>query len=120
MKKERGQRKTVSKIIQAYGRYVKVYCEGYLSADPGLLCIKLWGICEDSGITIIEEELDNSMLIGICKVMIVHGVMPLDQPIKLIKTFTEFARICIFPFVTCISEASNNSETASYMENDNQ
>ena len=95
---------------------MKAYCEGFISPETNSLCIKLWGVCDDSGITIIEEELDNSMLIGICKVMIVHGVMPLSQPIKLIKTFTEFARICVFPFVTCISEASNNSETASYVD----
>ena len=115
LKKEPNQRKVVSKIISAYGMYVKAYCEGYLG--PGdQLCIRLWGVCEDSGITIIQEELDNSMLVGICKVMIVHGVMPLGQPIKLIKSFTDFARICIFPFVTCISECSNNSETPSYLE----
>lgn len=77
LQKEPDQRKTVSKIITAYGMYVKVYCHGYLSPE-GHLCIKLNGICEDSGVTIIEEELDNSMLIGICKVMIVHGVMPLN------------------------------------------
>ena len=78
LKKEHNQRKVVSKIIQAYGRYVKVYCEGYLSGDPGHMCIKLWGVCEDSGITIVEEELDRTMLSGICKVMFLHGVMPLD------------------------------------------
>lgn len=74
------------------------------------------GVCSDSGIEIIEEDLENAFLIGVCKVMMVHGVMPIDQPIKLIKTFTEFARICIFPFVTCISEVSNTSDTASYID----
>jgi len=91
---------------------VKTYCEGYLSSE-GLLCIKLTGVGEDSQMTIIEEELDNSMLIGICKVMIVHGVMPLNQPLKLIKSFTDFARVCIFPFLTCIREESNHSEDGS-------
>ena len=110
----------MSKIITAYGMYVKVYCHGYLSPE-GHLCIKLNGICEASGVTIIEEELDNSMLIGICKVMIVHGVMPLNQPLKLIKSFTDFVRICVFPFVTCISEGSNNSESITDIDgNDDQ
>ena len=77
LKKELDQRKIVSKIIPAYGKYVKTYCEGFLDQE-GKLCIKLSGVCEDSGITIIDEELDNSMLVGICKVMIVHGVMPLN------------------------------------------
>ena len=112
LKKEHDHKKVVSKILPAYGKYVKTYCEGYLDAD-GKLCIKLTGVCEDSAITIIEEELDNSMLIGICKVMIVHGVMPLSQPLKLIKSFTDFARICIFPFLTCIREDSNNSDADS-------
>ena len=58
MKKEPDQRKVVSKIIPAYGKYVKTYCEGYLDTD-GKLCIKLTGICEDSAITIVVEELDN-------------------------------------------------------------
>ena len=71
MKKEPDNRKVVSKIIPAYGMYVKTYCEGYLSPE-GLLCIKLSGVCEDSLMNIIEEELDNSMLSGICKVMIAH------------------------------------------------
>lgn len=65
---------------------------------------------------IVEEDLDNSMLYGICKVMIVHGVMPLNQPLKLIKSFTDFARICIFPFLTCIREDSNHSDAASLLD----
>ena len=115
LKKEPDCRKVVTKIISAYGKYVKIYCEGYLS-NENLLCIKLTGICEDSGITIIKEELEHSMILGICKVMIIHGVIPLHQPLKLIKSFTDFARICIFPFLTCIHEGSNMSETASHIE----
>ena len=117
--KEPDQRKVVSKIIPARGKYVKAYCEGYLSPE-NLLCIKLTGICEDSGITVVEEVLDNSMLVGICKVMIVHGVMPLNQPLKLIKSFTDFARICVFPFLTCIREGSNHSEDDGSMQDENE
>jgi len=115
LKKEPDRRQILSKVVYAYGMYMKAYCEGFLGADKKL-CIRLWGVCEDSGITVIQEELDNSVLMSICKVMIVHGVMPLNQPIKLIKSFFDFARICIFPFITCISECSNNSETPSYLE----
>ena len=77
LKKEPDQRKIVSKIIPANGKYVKVYCEGHLD-DVGSLAIKLRGVCEDSSVTINSEDLEKSMLIGICKVMIVHGVMPLN------------------------------------------
>ena len=56
---------------------MKTYCEGYLSPE-GDLCIKLTGIGEDSQMKIVEEDLDNSMLYGICKVMIVQGVVPLN------------------------------------------
>lgn len=117
--KEPDQRKVVSKIIPARGKYVKAYCEGYLGPE-NLLCIKLTGICEDSGITVVEEVLDNSMLVGICKVMIVHGVMPLNQPLKLIKSFTDFARICVFPFLTCIREGSNHSDDDGSMQDESE
>ena len=71
-----------------------------------MLTISMRGVCEDSRVVINKEELEKSMLFGICKVMIVHGVMPLNQPLKLIKSFTDFVRICIFPFLTCERENS--------------
>ena len=77
LKKEVDHRKLVSKIIYANEKYVKLYCEGFLNS-AGQLCIKLWGICEDSSITIKEEVLDRTNLSGIFKVMFLHGVMPLD------------------------------------------
>lgn len=98
---------------------MKIYCEGLIGQD-GLLNIKLSGVCEDSGITIIDAEVDNSILTGICKVMIVHGVVPLNQPLKLIKSFTDFVRTCIFPFVNCITEDSNQSETDGYPNEEDQ
>ena len=121
LRNEPDQRKVVSKIVPGGNSsfYVKAYCEGYLGPD-NLVGIKLTGICEDSGITVVEEVLDNSMLVGICKVMIVRGVMPLNQPLKLIKSFTDFARICIFPFLTCIREGSNHSEDDGSMQDMNE
>lgn len=50
----------VSKIIYSQGRYIKAYCEGFLLKDfEGIerLCIRMSGICENSDIKILDEEI---------------------------------------------------------------
>lgn len=72
--------KTVSKIIYSQGRYIKAYCQGFLQKDfEGVerLCIRMSGFCENADIKILEEELDNSLLIGICKLIYIKEVLPL-------------------------------------------
>ena len=88
------------------GQYVKAFCEGYLNPE-GELCLKMSGICEDPAITIIDEELRNDVLFGICKVIFVKGVVPLHTPLKLIKTFEDFCQICIFPFMAFVNDCAS-------------
>ena len=106
--------KIVSKVIYSQGKYIKAFVEG--SLDDGKLSIKMTGISEDSEIIVIEEELNNLLLIGICKLIYIQEVLPLAMPLRLIRTFEEFARICILPYILFTNnsgvEGSQMSESA--------
>ena len=109
LRKKSNKKCLVSKIIPAYGKYVKTYCEGSLNSK-GELELNLSGVCEDSQISVLDETLTYSMLIGICKVIFVRAVVPFETPLRLIKTFADFVRICIFPFINFVNEADNLSQ----------
>ena len=53
--------------------------------------------------------MDNLVLSTLLKYMIVRDVLPKTQPLKHIKTFEDFCRICVFPFLVF----ENNEETVS-------
>ena len=89
--------------MQVHGKYVKAYVEGYLG-QGGDLCLRMSAVCEDSDVTIFDEEMKNDVLAGICKVIFVKAVIPLDTPLKMIKSFADFCRICIFPFLNFVNE----------------
>ena len=82
---------------------MKAYCEGYLGPD-GDFCLKLSGICEDRQVAIQDEDLKNDLLIGLVKVIFAKAVIPLDTPLKMIKSFADFCRLCIYPFMFFINE----------------
>ena len=71
LKKRPNQRKMVSKVLYANGKYVKAFCEGFLGSE-GDLCLRMSGTCEDSEITILDEELRSDVLFGICKAIFVY------------------------------------------------
>ena len=75
--------------------------------------------CEDPDVNILDEELRSDVLSGICKVIFVKGVIPLDTPLKMIKSFADFCRICIFPFVAFVNEnvASESQSQVSHFDN---
>ena len=106
----------MSQIVFANGKYVKAFCEGFLDAEDEV-CLKISGICEDSEVTIIEEELHHDVLFGITKVIFIKGVIPMETPLKLIKTFSDFCRICIFPFLAFVNENHNASQSESGISN---
>jgi hypothetical protein len=78
--------------------YVKIYITGFLDKD-GQLFVKLSGICEDASIKISEDTIDSNTLDGVLKMMFARGCIPHNTPVKLIKTFTQFARICLLPLL---------------------
>jgi hypothetical protein len=61
--------------------------------------MRLSGISSDSQLQILDEDLSHFVLEGICKALFVKDVLPLDMPLRHIKTFQEFCRICILPFI---------------------
>lgn len=96
--------KVVSKVVYSQGKYIMTYIEGYLSQqinkdEKQKLCVKISGVCSDNTIVILEEELSITILESLCKILEVHEVLPVDRPLSSIKTFEDFARFCIFPFV---------------------
>jgi hypothetical protein len=64
---------------------------------------------------VLGDELQYSVLEGICKLIIVREVLPYSTPLKLIKTFADFCKICIFPFLMFLGpeDESRMSEMSS-------
>jgi len=98
LKNEPNQTRIVSKIIYSGGKYIKTYCTGFLNTE-GDFSMKISAVCDDNHIEVLGEEIPFSVLEGICKLIIVREVLPYSTPLKLIKSFAEFCRICIFPFL---------------------
>ena len=57
-------------------------------------------MCEDSAVTILENDLKPEVLTGLTKISFAQGCTPFDKPLRLIKTIEDFCHICIFPFIT--------------------
>ena len=105
------KKKVVSQIICPNNFDVKVSVEGTLN-EEGLLCIKMSGICQEADVTIHDELLRYDVLFGICKVMFAKGVVPISTPLQLIKSFEDFCRICIFPFMAFVDGTYSEEDDA--------
>ena len=114
MKSDPNQTKVASKIIFSNGKYFKTYCQGFLN-EEGDFSIKITSSCEDNKVEVLGEELNYAVLEGICKLIIVREVLPYQTPLKLIKNFADFCRICIFPFLLFLGpeDESRNSAISS-------
>jgi hypothetical protein len=105
--------KVVSKIVYCDGKYIKIYCTGFLNSK-GSFSIKINAVCEDRNIQILNDELSPKVLKNICKLLVLREVLPHEMPLKHIKTFCDFCRICIFPFLRIVGldEESRQSESS--------
>ena len=92
-----------SKILHSEDLQYKAYCHGRLAEDNSIV-VKLSAICEDSSIEVLDEELPECLLVGVLKLMSAREVIPITLPLKSVRTFDEFARICIFPFLHFVSK----------------
>ena len=62
------------------------------------------GICEDSRIKVLEEELIFFEMKSILNLLIVKDILPPFLPIKNIRTFTDICKYFIFPFMLTLPE----------------
>ena len=97
------KKKLVSKIVQAFDKSVKVYCDCSIDSENQIFII-ISGICEDSKVKIFEDKLNVEVIKGLLKVTFARGCVPYHMPIRLIKTIEDFCQICIFPFLTFQNE----------------
>ena len=95
--------KIVSQIVYCDGLYYKMYCEGSLGKD-GKAVFRLFGVCEDSKLTVHEEELVYYELKSILKILIVKDILPAFLPLKNIRTFPDLCRYLVFPFMLTTSD----------------
>jgi hypothetical protein len=54
---------------------------------------------DPSQVHVLDEDLTSHAIELFCKIIIVKEVLQSDVPLQHIKTFTEFCRYCIFPFL---------------------
>lgn len=67
-------------------------------------------MCDENAITVKPINLENAELVRLTKCVVIKEVIPLNQPLSHIKTFEDFCKICIFPFIS-INSRNNNDTT---------
>jgi len=75
--------------------------------EEQILSLTISALCDDPSIKVRTQVMDNLVLSTLLKYMIVRDVLPKTQPLKHIKTFEDFCRVCVFPFLVF----ENNEET---------
>lgn len=70
--------------------------------------------CEDPEVTILDDDLNLEVLKGLLKVVFARGCIPLDMPLRLIKTIEDFCQICIFPFLTFQNDSLVSQSESGY------
>ena len=106
--------KLCSEVIYYQQHYYKVYCEGSMTRR---FEIRLWAFCEDATIEVQEVRLDSILLAEILRHLVIKDLIPSQKPLKHIRTFEEFCKICIFPFIviektlhSCHLDSSDDSD----------
>ena len=94
-------------MVYSDGLYYKMYVEGSLNKD-GKPMFKMYGLCEDSKVTLHEEELAFFEMKSILNLIIVRDVLPPYLPIKNIRTFQDICKYFLFPFMLTTSENKNS------------
>jgi hypothetical protein len=78
-------------------------CESKLGQDGGPL-FKMRGICEDSKIKVVDEEVVFFEMKSILNLIIVKDIAPPTLPIQNVRTFPDICKYFIFPFILTIPE----------------
>lgn len=88
-----------------------MYVHGELEAVSQKLMIKITGLCQ--GVQIRTEALSNGELLSICNLIEIEELIPYQHSLYNIRTFEDFARFCIIPFIYFYTPSQNDETSQS-------
>ena len=73
---------------------------------------RLSAVSLDANLTILEIKLSGFMLTAILKHFSVNTTLPRNQPLRLIKSFKDFCKFILYPFLVMIQPSSSDKDSA--------
>ena len=67
-----------------------------------MLNVNVSALCDDPSILVKAEKMDHIIILTMLKYQIVRDTLPKSKPLRHIRTFEEFCKICMFPFVEIV------------------